>query len=183
MISIGPDQVHGYDPKNGNDIWYTTYVGFSTVPTPIADDDHTYVATGFGKATFMSIKLGGQGDITDTNIEWKNNRGISLIPSPLLIDGLIYMPTEKGVFLCLDSKTGEQIYQERLGGNVASSPIYAGGLIYLADQDGTVYVIKPGKEFELVQKNVLQGGLIKASPAPVDKSLLLRSEGHLYRFE
>lgn len=183
MVSIGPDQVHGYDPRNGNDLWYATYQGFSTVPMPITDGESVYVATGFGKATFMAIKLGGQGDITNSHISWKNNKGISLIPSPLLVDGLIYMSTEKGTFLCIDPATGEQLFQERLGGNMSSSPIYAGGHIYLADENGVVYVIKPGREFKLVQKNELQSGQVKGSPAAVGNSLLLRSENGLYRFE
>ena len=87
-----------------------------------------------------------------------------------------------GVASCLDAKTGDLIWTERLPGAYWSSPFAADGLIYCCSQDGHVQVIKAARTFELVAANKLSDGF-NASPAVAGKSLILRSKSHLYRIE
>ena len=44
--------------------------------------------------------------------------------------------------------TATRVWQKRIGGTFAASPIYADGRIYFCDQDGETTVIKPGRKFE-----------------------------------
>ena len=79
-------------------------------------------------------------------------------------------------------KSGEAVWSERLGGNFSSSPLFADGRIYVCNRDGDTFVIKPGREYELLATNHLDGG-IYATPAAVGRAIYLRTENALYRIE
>ena len=83
---------------------------------------------------------------------------------------------------CLDAKTGEVHYTQRLGGNFSSSPLWADGRIYVSNREGETFVLAPGKEYQLLAKNTLDGAIM-ASPAPVDGALFIRTDKALYRIE
>ena len=54
------------------------------------------------------------------------------VPSPLLYDGLVYLCKEDGRLICMDAKTGEEKYNQRLHpSRYRASPVEAGGNIYL----------------------------------------------------
>jgi outer membrane protein assembly factor BamB len=100
----------------------------------------------------------------------------------LVIDDAVYLISDGGVLTCLDGKTGEQRWNERVGGNYSASPMYANGLIYLLAEDGTATVVKPGSSFEAVAKNKM-GERALASYGVDGDALLLRTEKALYRIE
>ena len=86
---------------------------------------------------------------------------------------------DNGVLACLDGKTGKEVYRTRLGGACNSSPIANEGHIYLSNNDGTTFVVRAGREFELLGENSL-GERITASPAVSGRSLIYRTDSHLY---
>ena len=183
LISPGAHAVYGYDPATGEELWRFRYTGFSNVARPVLDDKRVYINTGYMKPQTLALKLGGRGDLTDTHLVWKNAAGNPNKPSPLLIDGLLYLVSDNGgVATCLEAETGEKVWTKRLSGNFSASPLYANGRIYLCDQDGRTYVLRPGREYEELAVNSLDDGLM-ASPIAVDKALYLRTKTHLYRIE
>src|SRR5262249_11363096 len=93
---------------------------------------------------------------------WVSERPGPQEPSPLYYRGLVYAWMDNGVLVCLDGKTGKEIYRKRVGGAANSSPIGSGGHVYLSDNDGATYVIKAGPQFQLVAINQL-GERITAS--------------------
>jgi outer membrane protein assembly factor BamB len=100
-------------------------------------------------------------------------------PSPLYYRGLLYTLMDTGVLVCLDGKTGKELYRERLGGACNSSPIAGDGRIYLSNNEGTTFVVKAGREFQLLGSNRL-GERITASPAVSGNELFYRTDSHLY---
>jgi outer membrane protein assembly factor BamB len=103
-------------------------------------------------------------------------------PSPLYYRGLLYAWMDNGVLVCLDAKTGKEIYRRRLGGAANSSPIASGGRIYLSNNDGATFVVKAGREFALLATNQL-GERITASPAVSGNRLYYRTDSHVYCIE
>jgi outer membrane protein assembly factor BamB len=99
-----------------------------------------------------------------------------------LIDGLIYMVSDDGIIVCIDAATGDKIWQKRVGGAFAASPIYGDGKIYFCDQDGTTTVVEQGRKFKKLATNILADGLM-ASPAVDGRALILRTRTNLYRIE
>ncbi len=108
-----------------------------------------------------------QGDITSSEEGhfWTRPHETPDVPSPLAVDGLVYLCRENGNLICMDAKTGEQYYMNRTHADRhRASPVYADGKIFLTSRDGTVTVVKAGKQFEVLATNTL-GESISSSPA------------------
>ena len=131
-------------------------------------------------AGLVAIKLGNSGDITATGLLWREIKAVPEVPSPLYYDGLAYMIKNGGIASCMNAKTGELLYRQRLGatGPYFSSPIVANGRIYIASLRGTVTVFEAGNQLKILAKNEL-GEDISATPAVIDGTLYLRT--HAFR--
>ena len=105
------------------------------------------------------------------------------VPSPVIHDGLVYLCRENGDLLCLDGKTGAEIYYKHThsGPKYRSSPVYADGKIYITSRDGDVIVVKAGKEFAILQQNNLEEP-VAASPAISNGRIYFRTFEALWAF-
>ena len=56
----------------------------------------------------------------------------------------------------------------------------AGGHLYYCDEEGKTIVLRPGRTFQKVAENKLDGGFF-ASPAVDGNALILRTVTHLYK--
>jgi outer membrane protein assembly factor BamB len=183
LVSVGADRVVSYEPATGRPLWKVEYSGFSIVPRPIAGHGLIYFVNNFPKPELCAIRPdGATGDVSATHVAWKFKKQVPSSPSPLLVDDLIYMVNDKGILTCLDARNGAEVYTERLGGNFSASPLSADGKIYLFDEAGKGYVVKPGRSFELLAENELPGRVL-ASPAAVGRALYVRTDAAFYRFE
>jgi outer membrane protein assembly factor BamB len=182
VISPAADWLYAYDPANGEEIWKSPYgvLGFSIVPRPVSGHGMVYMSTSFMQSELLAFKV--EGASANPEIVWRTKKSVPKMSSPLLVGDELYMFNDNGVVTCLDAKTGEALYSERLGGNIASSPLYADGRIYLGNQEGAVYVLEPGRKFKLLATNKLDGSIM-ASPAAVGEALFVRTEKSLYRIE
>jgi outer membrane protein assembly factor BamB len=181
VIIPGAQWVVAYDPRDGYEIWKVRHGdGFSNVPRPIAGHGMAYICTGFMAPQLWAIGLDGQGDVTRTHVKFKVPRQVPAMPSPVLVADQIYFITDQGVATSVNALTGETIWTKRIAGNFSSSPLFADSKIYFSSQEGKTTVIRPGRAYEEVAVNSLDGQLM-ASPAVFDESLVLRSQSHLYR--
>src|SRR5207248_1394959 len=103
------------------------------------------------------VRPGGQGDLTQQAVAWKEKRALPEVPSPLYYQGQIYLVKDGGIVSCLDAKTGKLRYRERLGaaGFYYSSPVAGDGKIYAASLQGVVSVFQAGDKFEVLGKTDL----------------------------
>lgn len=183
LICLGSQWIVAYEPTTGNELWRCYHgTGFSVVPRPVCDGDVVYFSTGFGKPHLLAVRIDGSGDVTDSHLEWVVERGIPAKPSPILHQGFIYLIDDNGVASCLRAADGELVWKERIGGQYSASPVLAGGRLYFWSQEGKVTVIRPGPEFQRLAENQIDGQIM-ASPAIVGKSIVLRTDRAVYRFE
>jgi outer membrane protein assembly factor BamB len=183
MVSLGSMAAYGYDPLTGKELWRVVErANFSMSTRPVAGTGLVYYPTGFNTAQIFAIRPDGSGDVTASHVTWKAARGAPNKPSILLLDGLIYMVNDGGVLTCLDAKTGEEVWKNRLTDSYSASPIAAGGHIYFFSEDGKATVIAAGREFKKIAENTLDDGFM-ASPAVDGHALYLRTRTHLYRVE
>jgi outer membrane protein assembly factor BamB len=183
LISLGSKAIYAYEPNTGVELWRVeNRATHSGSATPVIGDGLIYTNTGHGKAELWAIKPGGKGVVTDTHVAWKVKRNVPTRASVLLHDGLIYLVDDGGIASCVDAKTGDDVWRERVGGNYSASPLYADGRIYFFSEDGTTTVIAPGREFKKLGENKLDAGFM-ASPAVSGNALILRTKSHLYRIE
>jgi outer membrane protein assembly factor BamB len=180
LISAGADRLYAYDPATGDELWWVDYNGFSVVPRPVFAHGLLYVVTNYGRPALSVVRPGTSGDLTASNVVWSTTQQVPASPSLLVVDDLLYMVSNRGVATCLDARTGEEVWTERLGGNFSASPLYAAGRIYFWSEEGTTTVIRPGRTFELLAENQLDGAFM-ATPAALAGALIVRTDTHLYR--
>jgi outer membrane protein assembly factor BamB len=183
LISAGSGVVMALEPKTGKEIWRVQYgSGYSVVPRPVFANGLVYVCTGYNTPNLIAIKPDGKGDVTKSHVAFTIKKNAPHNPSPLVVGDALYVVSDSGVLSCLDAKTGVERWNERVEKAYSSSPMYAGGLIYILSEDGTTTVFKPGDSYEEVAKNKLNEKT-QASYAIDGTALLLRTEKALYRIE
>jgi outer membrane protein assembly factor BamB len=181
IVSVGAYRATAYEPQSGRELWRVSYAdGFSNVPRPVYGHGLVFIATGFQQPTLIAVRADGAGDVTSSHIAWTLRRGAPLTPSPLLVGDELYLVSDSGIATCLDARTGAINWQKRLDGEFSASPILAGGRIYFLSEQGTATVVKPGKTFEVLATNTLDGQTL-ASMAVLDGTMIIRSDRQLYR--
>lgn len=78
------------------------------------DFDLMKAALAKGENILVAIKPGGLGNLAESQIAWKQTRGLPYVPSPLLYDGRLYLVKDGGMISCFDAKTG-QVFTNRKG--------------------------------------------------------------------
>lgn len=184
MLSNGALLVTGHDPRTGKELWRVRYRDDSTISRIVSGLGLHFINTGGSPdAPYLwAVRQGGEGDVTDTHVVWKMTEDVPLKASPVLVGDLLYTISDKGVLLCIEGKTGEIIWSERLRDDFGPSLLYADNRIYILSMKGKTTVIEPGRALRQLAVNKLDGRF-GASPVVVGKSLLLRSRTHLYRIE
>lgn len=183
LISLGSKAAYSYDPLTGKELWrLEERAQFSASTRPVIGHGMMFYPTGFSAGQLFAVRLGGQGLLTDARVAWRVKRGVPNKPSILLVDDLIYMIGDTGIASCIEAKTGEMIWQQRIGGEYSASPVYANGRIWFFSEEGKATVIRHGRTFETLAENQLDDGFL-ASPAIAGKAFYLRTQTHLYRIE
>jgi len=95
--------------------------------------------------------------------------------------GLLYVLGSGGILACHDATTGERLWRERLpdAAQVVACPWIAGEELFILDEVGTTFVVRVGREFELLRTNHLEG-LYWGTPSVAGESLLLREATQLH---
>jgi len=106
------------------------------------------------------------------------------VSSPILHEGHVYWAHEsEGIAYCVEAKTGQVVYGERLeqAGQIYPSPVLADGKLYYTSRGGRTFVLAARPKFELLATNDLgRVGAFTASPAVAGGCLFLRSDQWLF---
>ena len=189
ILVNGMRHAGAYDLKTGKEIWKLSGGGDIPVPTPVVSEGLIYITNAHGTMSpVYAIRDTASGDISlaagassNTGVAWSYARDGGYMCTPLAYRGLVYIVKYNGILTVYDAKTGERKYQERLAGGTSAftaSPIAADGKVYLANEDGQVFVIKAGPAYELVTLNDM-GAPVLATPAISEGRLLFRTQQHL----
>lgn len=179
VVSPAANNIYGYDPQNGRELWHIPYgaLGFSMSAVPVADEQRIYFSTSYGKSQVIALDYAGR---QTPEVAWRNPKNAPKMCSPVLHDGLLFYIDDGGIVSCVDTKTGEAIYRERLGGKFSASPILAGGKLYFCSREGVVSTIPATKEFKILAQNTLDGSIM-ASPIADGGALFIRTDKALYK--
>lgn len=192
LITHGADFVIGHSLTDGHELWrcgelnpkgnYNPTLRF--VASPLALPGLIVVPSAKNGPVF-ALQPAISGNVTQDPdaFLWKRMSGTPDVPSPLVHDGLVYLCRENGNLICLDAKSGEQMYEQRTTADRhRASPVYADGKVYLTARKGIVSVVKAGRQFELLAQNNL-GEEMSASPAISNGRLYLRTFKALYAID
>jgi outer membrane protein assembly factor BamB len=188
LVVLGADHVTAHDAKSGAELWRvgglnpTGQQYFRSISSPVVSDGIVVAPYARG-STLTAIKLGGKGDVTKTHIAWSKDKLGADVPTPAAVDGKAYLCTDRGEVVCLDIKTGKQLWSgspEKNRQAFSASPVVADGKIYITREDGKTFVLEQGNEFKVVAANELADEFVVATPVFVDGRILIRTAQHLY---
>jgi len=193
LLSQGSKAFYAYDPVTGEELWRVEdRSAHSAATRPVIGHGLIFVPAGFSKGQLLAIRPGKKGEVVDVaaaepptgqlQVVWKAKKNVPQKPSLLLIDDLLYGIDDTGVATCWEAKTGEAVWNERIGGNYSAAPIAADGRIYFFSEEGKTTVVAASREFKKLAENQLGDGFM-ASPAVSGKALFLRTRTELYRIE
>lgn len=182
LITHGADYVIGHDLKDGHELWRSGGLhperGYNPtqrlVSSPAAIPGLIVVPSA-KQGPVLGLRPDGKGVITDSK-EFRLWTYVKTpdVSSPLIYDGLVYL-TPDGFMLCLDAKTGEKVYEQRIhSAKYRGSPVFADGKVFATARDGVISVIKPGRNFELVGENDMEDDM-SASPVISGGRIYLRT--------
>ena len=175
--------VQSYDPSTGEELWRCEGMLREVIPTPAVGHGLVYCASGRAGPT-LAIRPGGRGDVTRTHVEWSITRGSPFVPSPTVYGDYLYQINDmSSIITCLNARTGETVWQERLGRprreGISASPIVVDDKLFVTNDEGQTFVLKTGPDFEILHVNDI-GAPTLASPALVDGIWYVRTADELF---
>lgn len=179
MVLSGSKCVASYDPDTGQQNWIVDGPTDQMVASLVQAQGVLFVTGGFPQHHMLGIDPGGTGNVTRTNIRWRDTKGVSYVPSPIAHEQWFYVVSDGGVLTCLEAKTGKRLYSQRLGSHHSASAVSAGGKLYFTSDAGETFVVKAGPTYDLVSKNELDEECY-ASPAISRGEIFVRTLKHLY---
>ncbi len=188
MILAVDSEVWSLDPAKGSFNWFAfTGVGGSNVsPSVIAANDAVFAFGGYPRQTGIALQLGGKDDVSESNKLWTSTRS-PYVASPVHHKGHLYWMDRSGYAVCLDAKTGREVYRERLQSTRGvpkfyASSIVADGKIISVSRNAGAFVLEAKPRFKQLAQNKFASDrtVFNASPALVNGCLYLRSDSHLY---
>jgi outer membrane protein assembly factor BamB len=188
IIVNGFKHIGGYDFKTGKELWKISGGGDIPVPTPVVAHGLVFINSAHGRLSpIYAIKLESEGDISlaedktsNDSIVWSVRRGGSYMLTPLIYGDFLYNVQWNGALACYNAKTGEVLYKEQLGKMVgfSASGVAADGKLYFSSEDGDVFVLKAGPEFEVLATNSMEDECM-ATPAISEGTLYFRTHHYL----
>jgi outer membrane protein assembly factor BamB len=178
-ILIGGKKTHSFDPDSGKLLWTCDGPADFCATTAVFTGDTVFASGGYPQKTLLAIRADGSGDVTRSHLRWQGDSKIGYVPSPLLRDGLLYGLSDNGLLRCYEAESGKIVWEHALKAPFYSSPVLVGDRIYLFDRDGLGYVVKTGRQFELLATNELADGVF-STPVILGGRIYLRSLRYFY---
>jgi outer membrane protein assembly factor BamB len=181
IITNGARFFRSNDAATGRELWRLPDPGTEVkVPTPVVSGDLFILTGGYpaGGRPIYAVRQGGAGELAPA---WRAPNGSPYTGTPLVYEGILYVCTDNGILSAYDVKTGARIYRSRVSpgaGGFSASPVAAAGRLYLAGEDGDIFVVRAGRAFELLATNPM-GEICMATPAISGDMLIVRTQGHL----
>jgi outer membrane protein assembly factor BamB len=190
LITNASNYVRGYDPLTGKELWRFANGGTDSqvqMPAPVVAGEMIIVTGGYpGNRPIKAFRPGATGDIslkageeTNASVAYRLARGSSYTGTPLVYGDLMYISGDNGVLRVFEAKTGKPVYEQRLPATFSASPVAADGKVYLASEDGDVFVLRAGQTYELLSTNPM-GEPLMATPAISGGLIIVRSQSYVY---
>lgn len=180
--------IRSYDPKTGRQLWQLAPNSEVIIAMPVIGKDLIYVGASYPPVRpLYAVRPGGNGDISlngeesNKSVAWHVERGGSYMPTPLLYGDLLYVGHHQGRLITYEAATGEQVYRTRFSkkGTLTGSPVASDDRLYFAMEEGLVYVVQTGPEYQELAVNDMKE-IVMTTPAISDGALFIRTRTDLY---
>jgi outer membrane protein assembly factor BamB len=179
LVFIGPMAVTSHDPNTGKLLWKCDGPSKEGSTSACYDADTIYASGGYPDKRVLAIRADGTGDVTRSHLLWTVPKEGSFVPAPVLHEGLLYVVNDRGFMMCIEAKTGKEVWSKKLKADFSSSPVLVGDKIFAVNEKGLMYVLKAGRTYEELATNDLGDGGF-ATPVICGDRIYLRTVHNLY---
>ncbi len=179
LVLSGSLCLASFEPGSGTPIWNIEGPTEQFVASLVHDGLDFYAVGGYPTHHVISVRPTGNGDVSQTHVQWHETNVRCYVPSPVLVKNFLVVADDRGTVNCFDTKTGSRYWQNRMGRHYSASLLATDQIAYLCDDDGVTKLLKAGPEAEIIAENPL-GEKVYASPAVSNGQLFIRGNQHLY---
>lgn len=180
LLSL-PNTLRAVTADKGQEVWTCRGLGDLVYTSPLVVDDTVVTMSGYhGPA--LACRLGGQGDVTSSHRLWLHDqKNPQRIGSGAVVGQHVYILNDNGVAWCLNAKTGEKTWEQRVGdGSSWGSMCAVDGRLYVQNMKGNVIVLAADPTTcQVLSQNELNEGS-RSSPAFSNGEIFLRTFKNLY---
>jgi outer membrane protein assembly factor BamB len=187
LVLNASGKLRAFEPKTGKELWSCQSIRAAELcPSVVAHDGIIHIL-GHPSGQSQAVRAGGSGDVSARHVLWQSPKG-SNVGSPVYHNGHLYFVNDsRGMALCLDAKTGDVVYEERMSQSRDrwyASPILSGDRIYYVSRTSGTVVLAAKPQFEVLATNKISSdsSVFNGSPAVADGQIFLRSDRYAYCF-
>jgi outer membrane protein assembly factor BamB len=186
-VLVCNSQSHGFtalDPQTGKIAWeYPDAFNKRTVSSPVIAGDIILGSCGSGGGgnVLAAIHAPKSGSKDKPTLAYEIKKAAAYVPTSVYKDGLIWMWSDAGILTCLDAKSGEIKYQERVGGNFFGSPVWNEGRLFCVSKTGELVVVEASDKFNVLNRYDLHE-TCESTPAIAAGKLFVRTEKAVWAF-
>jgi outer membrane protein assembly factor BamB len=180
LVVCGGDYIRSFEPTTGQPIWSADGPTDVCVAGLSFGDETVFANGGYPKKTRMAVKTTGSGDVTASHLAWSTSREVTYVPSPVYSKGHLYTVVDDGLLYCFEAKSGDAVWNHRIGGRFRSSLVLAAGNVYATNDKGltTVFRATPEKFIQVASNNLAE--FCYATPAISNGRIYVRTGSNLY---
>jgi outer membrane protein assembly factor BamB len=199
LFGGGDGWLRSYDATSGHEIWrfdgnpkdarWLPRPGVlsrsSIIASPVFAAGRVVVAMGqspghgTGPSLIHAISPNGQGDVTESRLQWTSREVGRVVGTPIVKDGLLYVGDLGGTIHCLDAATGAHIWKHETNEAIWGSLLLAGDRLYVGNVEGSMSVLRAGRQKHVLGQIEMDAPLY-SPPAPIGDALYLATAKRLY---
>lgn len=151
VVGAADGALYALQPRTGNVVWKYQASPRGINTTPMIDEDGIVYCGHAEKNESSRTTLGAlfaidgrsSGEVTEDKLLWKIPGVTVSRCSPLKVGDRLYVVDDGGKLYILEAKTGKEIAIKKLGRVMFGSMLAADGKIYVAENSGRTFVLKP----------------------------------------
>ena len=178
LIVTMPREIKGYDPNTGKELLKNGAPATEIYTMPTVGNGLVVGISGH-QGPAICVKLGGRGDLTDSNRLWLTPKNHQRVGSGVIVGKYLYLSNATGIAQCIEARSGKVVWAQRLGGTLWGTMLAADGRLYVSNKEGDIFVLAASPKFKLLARNRMAEHM-KAAIAPSDGQLFVRTYKTLY---
>jgi len=169
-------EAHGFtgvDPETGKVLWERKgLLTARVVSSPVYSDGLIIgCRNGLGVVLDVDLNTNQAGDSALYTLP----RNLSpYVPTPIVVDGLLYLFIDNGTVACVDFDSGKLLWKERPAGPIYGSPVCVNGNLYCITKAGEVVVVRACSKYQLYGVYPLGEGSF-STPAMCSSGMVFRT--------
>ena len=190
LIVHGNDYCTAHELADGKEVWRVTELNpkknyntaWRAVSSPLVTPDLIVVPSCKQHPTVAIDPNGATGEIAPgAPAEKWRFKSTPDVPSPLLVDGVVYLMGASGQLTAIDAKSGKELYNLRATNERhRANPAYFDGKILLVGREGNMVVVKPGTTADDTPTKNKLPDTFTGSPAISGGRIYLRGWNYLW---